>query len=250
MNLTLDSAKDLVSQLKSKVSGKHSVEVGVCPPFVYLPETIKMLKESNIYVGAQNMYHKEDGAFTGEISPPMLKDLEIQMVIIGHSERRQVFQETNEEINLKLKAALKHKLIPIMCVGETLITREKGEAEEFVKEQVLEGIKDLQSSEIENIIIAYEPIWAIGTGKICSGENAAKVIKSIRNTIKARFNQEVSNKIRILYGGSIKPSNFEEHINFEDIDGGLVGGSSLKADEFLKIIELAEKAQMKTGASR
>ncbi|MBI1858013.1 MAG: triose-phosphate isomerase [Candidatus Melainabacteria bacterium] len=244
MNLSLPLAQDLILKLKSESEKKWDVDIAVCPPYIYLAQVLNILKGSKITVGAQNMYYKEEGAFTGEISPLMLKDIGIQMVIIGHSERRQIFKETDSEINLKVKAALQHDFTPVLCIGEDLGTREKGKAEEYVTQQVTNGIKDISKNDIEKIIFAYEPIWAIGTGKICSGEDAVKVNKAIRNILKEKYSTEISNKIRILYGGSIKSANFGEHISNEDIDGGLVGGASLKAEEFAKIIDLADKAMV------
>lgn len=231
MNLDLVSSQDFISNLKNYIINNNQVDVAICPPFVYLSILSNLLKDSQIKVGAQNMYFREEGAFTGEVSPKMLVDLKIDMVILGHSERRQIFQEKDEEINLKIKAAIKYNLIPVFCVGEDLATREKGQAEEHVKKQILAGIKDLNKNDIEKLIVAYEPIWAIGTGKICSGEEANKIIKMIREI--------VGEKVRILYGGSIKSGNFSEHIKYPDINGGLVGGASLSFDEFYKIIELA-----------
>ena len=236
MNQNLALSQDFVFNLKNYLANNNQVDVAICPPFVYLLTLSNILKDSEIKVGAQNMYYKEEGAFTGEISPKMLVDLKVDMVILGHSERRQIFQEKDEEINLKIKAALKHNLIPVFCVGEDLATREKGQAEEHVKKQIISGLKDLTQEKIEKLIIAYEPIWAIGTGKICSGEDANKIIKMIRGI--------VGNNVRILYGGSIKSDNFAEHIKYPDIDGGLVGGASLKTDEFIKIIELAKNVSV------
>lgn len=240
MNLTLAESQDLIFKLKSEFINKKNVDVVVCPPFVYLSSVASILKNTLVKIGAQNIFFKDAGAFTGEISGKMLKDLNIDMVIIGHSERRQFFKESNEAISLKLKAALKYNLIPILCVGEDLTIREKEEAEIWVKNQLLSAINGLSLSEIENLIFAYEPIWAIGTGKICSGNDANKIIKMIRNTVKEKSSDAISQKVRILYGGSIKSSNFNEHIQYEDIDGGLVGGASLSFEEFIKIIDLAK----------
>ena len=243
MNLSLADAQDLVFKLKSSIKGTQSTEVAICPSSIYLFTIINILKDTpHIKVGAQNMFYKEEGAYTGEISPKMLKDLHIEMVIIGHSERRQYFNESNKDTNLKIKAALKFGLIPVFCLGEDLKTREAGEAESWVKNQLIEGINDLNNSEIEKLIIAYEPIWAIGTGKICSGEDANKIIKMIRSTIKEKSSPQVSEKVRILYGGSVKSDNFKEHIQYPDIDGGLVGGASLNFDEVMKLIDLANNA--------
>ena len=239
MNLTLALAQDLIFKLKNQLKEINSIDIAICPPYVYLSNLLNIVKDSNIKIGAQNMFYKEEGAYTGEISPKMLTDLQIKLVIIGHSERRQYFNETNSDTNLKIKSAIQNGLTPIFCVGEDLNTREKGEASKWVENQVLAGIKDLSHTDIEKLIIAYEPIWAIGTGKICSGEDANKIIKTIRNVIKLTSSNTISEKVRILYGGSIKSSNFSEHIKYPDIDGGLVGGSSLEAEEFIKIINLA-----------
>ena len=240
MNLGLADAQDLTFKLKSSIKTKQPTEVAICPPYVYLLTITNILKDTPyIKVGAQNMFYKEEGAYTGEISPKMLKDLHIDMVIIGHSERRQYFNESDKDVNLKIKAALKFGFIPIFCVGEDLKTREAGKAESWVKNQVLEGIKELNNTEIEKLIIAYEPIWAIGTGKICSGEDANKIIKMIRSIVKEKSTAQISEKVRILYGGSVKSDNFKEHIKYPDIDGGLVGGASLNFEEFIKLIDLA-----------
>ena len=249
MNLSLAEAQDLVFKLKGQLKAEHKVDVAVCPPHIYLLPIKEILKGTKISLGAQNMYFKEEGAYTGEISPKMLTDIKAEMVIIGHSERRQYFNETDENVNLKIKTALKFSLIPVVCVGEDLQTREKNEAESWVKRQVTEAIKDLSEKEAEKLIIAYEPIWAIGTGKVCSGEDANKVIKAIRSTLKEKYSDSVAQKVRILYGGSIKSSNFKEHINYPDIDGGLVGGASLKSDEFFKLIDLANTAHAQPQSS-
>jgi len=243
MNLSLADAQDLTFKLKSSIKVERPAEITVCPPSVYLLTISNILKDTpHIKTGAQNMFYKEEGAYTGEVSPKMLKDLHIEMVIIGHSERRQYFNESDKDVNLKIKAALKFGLTPVFCVGEDLKIREKGEAESQVKNQVLEGIKDLNSADIEKLIIAYEPVWAIGTGKICSGEDANKIIKMIRSTIKEKSTPQISETVRILYGGSVKSDNFGEHIKYPDIDGGLVGGASLNFEEFMKLIDLASNA--------
>lgn len=242
MNLNLSEAQDLAFKIKSGLTADLKAEAGICPPFVYLPAISSITKGSNLYLGSQNMSQKESGALTGEISPIMLKDFSVQMVIIGHSERRQHFHETDEDVNQKIKTALKHNFIPVFCVGEELKVREAGQAEKWVTSQITAGIKDLTKEQMEKLIIAYEPIWAIGTGKICSGEDANKIIKTIRNVIKEKFSNETAEKVRILYGGSVKSDNFHEHIKFSDIDGGLVGGASLQAEEFLRLVSLSSNA--------
>lgn len=244
MNLSLNEASDFALKLKSQAGKKNYIDIAICPPFLYITNLINIFEGSKIQLGAQNVFFKEKGAYTGEISPKMLKDLQVKFVIIGHSERRLHFHETDEAINQKIKSALNFEITPIFCVGENLNTRENRKAKEFVKKQVLEGIKDLTHDQIEKIIIAYEPIWAIGTGKICSGKDANEIIEMIRNTIKETSSSSVSEKVRILYGGSIKSDNFSEHVKYPDIDGGLVGGASLSLDEFIKIINLAEKEKI------
>ena len=240
MNLSLADAQDFAFKLKSQFGNKKSVDIAICPPSVYLLTLANVLKGTLVQIGAQNMFYKEEGAYTGETSPKMLTDLHINLAIIGHSERRQYFHESDNDVNLKIKSAIKFGLTPVFCVGEDLNTREKGKANEWVKKQVLEGLKNLSQKDIEKLVIAYEPIWAIGTGKICSGEDANKIIKMIRDTLREISSESVSQNVRILYGGSIKSDNFSEHVNYTDIDGGLVGGASLKFDEFVKIIDLAD----------
>ncbi len=239
MNLGLASAQDLVFKLKNHPFKNKQVDIAVCPPHIYLFTINNILKDTSILVGGQNIFYKEEGAYTGEISPKMLRDLNINMVIIGHSERRQHFHESDQDVNFKIQSALKFGITPVLCVGEDLQTRENNKAEDWVKKQVIAALKDLSQNDIEKIIIAYEPIWAIGTGKVCSGEDANKIIRAIRTTLKELTSESISQKVRILYGGSIKSDNFHEHIKYEDIDGGLVGGGSLNFEEFIKIIDLA-----------
>src|SRR3990167_4234318 len=243
MNLKLSEIIDFSNKLSTKLSNKE-VDVVICPPFPYLGTLSQALKSTRISIGAQNMFYKEEGAYTGEVSPKMLLDFLVRYVILGHSERRQVFKETNEDVNLKIKLALKFNLIPVLCVGENLETREKGGQEDYVRNQLLNSTKDLGQNDLEKLIIAYEPIWAIGTGRICSGEDANKIIKMIRKTIKLKSNDSIAQKVRILYGGSIKASNFQEHIKYPDIDGGLVGGTRLIFEEFSKVIDLASASNV------
>lgn len=245
MNLNLNSAKELTSRI-IELHKTNTVDVGICPPSIYIQAISSLTKGTKILFGAQNMFYENEGAFTGEISPQMLKDFPVDMILIGHSERREVFKETDEYVNKKIKAALSLDLLPVVCVGESLKIREEGKAEEWVKSQVIKALDGLENSQVEKLIVAYEPIWAIGTGKVCEAEDANKIISMIRETIKAKTNDSASKKVRILYGGSIKSSNFFDIVKYENIDGGLVGGASLKADEFLKIVEAAEKAQSVT----
>lgn len=235
MHYSLPEAVKMVEELIPLVKDADS-EVVLCVPYIHLPKLQDLTKASNVKLGAQNMHYEEKGAFTGEISPGMLEDLGIDYVIIGHSERRQYFAETDETVNLKLKAAFKHKLIPIMCCGETLEQRENGETESHLKGQVKQGLADLTPEQVQNMIIAYEPIWAIGTGKTATAEDANKTIAMIRETVQDLYGSEVSEAVRIQYGGSVKPDTIKEQMEMSDIDGALVGGASLKAEDFSKIV--------------
>jgi len=209
-------------------------EIIICTPFIDL-ETAKINAASNIVIGAQNLHFADKGAYTGEVSGKMLKDCEIPYVIIGHSERREYFNETDEMVNQKVKAAFVNELTPILCVGETLEEREAGKAKDKVVTQIQKDFEGLESILAEKVIVAYEPIWAIGTGKTASKEDANEAIKWIRNEIKNLYGEDVSEKVEILYGGSVKSSNAKELFEMSDIDGGLVGGASLEPEEFAKI---------------
>lgn len=235
MNKTVDEAVSLVEELKPLVKDA-GCEVVVCPTFVCLDAVLKAVKESNIRVGAQNMYFEEKGAFTGEISPIMLQNMGVQYVVVGHSERRQYFNETDESVNKKLESAFSHNLIPILCVGESLEEREMNITEEVLGKQIKLDLSGLKSEEVEKMVIAYEPIWAIGTGKTATSEEANEVIKYIRKLVEEMFGNECAEKVRIQYGGSVKPSTIKEQMAQSDIDGGLVGGASLKAEDFAAIV--------------
>jgi triosephosphate isomerase len=211
---------------------KLTVEVVICPPFTDLFAAADKLKGTAVKLGAQNMHWEEKGAFTGEISPGMLKEISCDYVIIGHSERRQYFAETDDTVNKKVKSALQHGLLPIVCVGESLAQREEGTTMAWVLSQVEKALKDITSKQLEQIVFAYEPIWAIGTGKTASAADAQEVIGAIRKKIAKDYNQNVAEKVRILYGGSVKPENIKELMGEADIDGALVGGASLKPDSF------------------
>lgn len=232
MNMLPNEAIEFMLQLDPLVKDSKN-EVIVCAPFTDLFYTINAAQDTNIHVGAQNMYWEENGAYTGEISPDMLKCINCEYVIIGHSERRQYFNETDETVNLKVKAALKHGLKPIVCVGETLDEKEAGKTLEIIKNQTLKALNGLTLQDLSNIIIAYEPIWAIGTGKTATADDANDSIKAIREQIVQKFGTD---DVTILYGGSVKPSNAKELFEMSDIDGGLVGGASLKVDLFSQIV--------------
>ena len=229
MNKTPQEAKELIKELAPLVNDSED-DVVFCVPFVDIPAAIDALKGTNIAVGAQNMHWEEKGAFTGEISADMLYELGVEYVIIGHSERRQYFAETDETVNKKIHAALAHELIPIVCCGETLEHRENGETLDLVKSQIEKAFENISAEDAEGIIIAYEPIWAIGTGKVATKEQAQEVCAYIRMTINDLYGAKVADKIRIQYGGSVNADNACELFTIPDIDGGLVGGASLKKD--------------------
>ncbi|MEL7626350.1 MAG: triose-phosphate isomerase [Anaerolineaceae bacterium] len=237
MNKTVSEAAELLEALKPELKDVDSVDLVVCPPFIDLPLAKDTLAGSNIKVGAQNLHWAASGAYTGEVSAPMLKDL-CDYVIIGHSERRAMFGETDETVNKKVMAALGVGLMPIVCVGETLEENEAGETEAIVGRMVREGLKGLSNEEAARIVVAYEPVWAIGTGKTATPEQANNVHKNvIRPILREMFGDEVGNGMRILYGGSVKPSNAAELFGQSDIDGGLIGGASLKAPDFVGIVQ-------------
>lgn len=235
MNKNISEAIELVNSIKEE-SNKTDVEVVVCVPATCLNEVKKVAKDSNLKIGAQNMHWEESGAFTGEISPTMLNEIGVDYVIIGHSERRQYFNETDETVNKKIKSAISHKINPILCVGETLEQRESGKEKEVVKNQIVKDLEDISAEDIQKIVIAYEPIWAIGTGKTASSDDANEMTAFIREIVKELYTEEVSEDVRIQYGGSVKPKNVTEIMNKSDIDGALVGGASLKAEDFKQLI--------------
>jgi triosephosphate isomerase len=235
MHKTVPEALELVRELKERLKGVNDRDVLVCPPFTALYPVGKELEGSSIKLGAQNMFYEREGAFTGEISPVMLKDAGCEYVILGHSERRKIFGETDELINRKVLSAAENGLIPILCVGETLEEREAGRTKEVVGRQVREGLKGFPA-EVE-LVIAYEPVWAIGTGRSATPEMAQEVHKFIREVLTELFGQKKAGKTRILYGGSVKPENAKSLLEMEEIDGALVGGASLKAESFEKIVK-------------
>ena len=242
MNLTLDEAKILAKQLRHGMANLNNVvDVGVCPSFIYLRDIYEILQDSRICLGAQNMYPEKSGAFTGEVSGAMLKDIGCTHVIIGHSERRTIFQETNSMINSKIKTALSYELNPILCVGEKLDERESGKTEEVVGLQLSEGLNGLTSEQVRRLTIAYEPVWAIGTGKTATPKQANEVHSFIRKTVENRCGDDVAQSIRIQYGGSVNSGNAKELLSQPGIDGALVGGASLDSESFLEIVSDATK---------
>jgi triosephosphate isomerase len=221
----------------------NNIEVVLCPPFTCLSEVSEVLAESEIQLGAQDVYWQDEGAFTGEVSPKMLKDAGAKFVIIGHSERRQFFGETNETVNKKIKAALKNGLTPIVCVGETLQEREKELTFKVLTEQVNNSLKDFTQEEALKLVIAYEPVWAIGTGKTATPLQAQEVHKYIRDLLKKMYNEDTAQSIRIQYGGSVKPENITELMQQPDVDGGLVGGASLVVATFAALVKKAQEVK-------
>jgi len=237
MNTTADEAIKLVRSLKDLTKDVKDVRVAVCPPFPYLPLVAEVLKGSPIHLGAQNLFWEDHGAFTGETSSHMLKDVGCQYVIIGHSERRQYFSETDSTVNRKIKAALNADLNPIFCVGETLKERESDRTLYVIRSQLQNGLQDIGKNGIQKITIAYEPVWAIGTGKTATKEQAEDVHYFIREWIEEHYSAASAENLCIQYGGSVKPANAKELLSQPNIDGALVGGASLKADDFAEIIK-------------
>ncbi len=252
MNKTAGEARELARELSAaveKLSEKDLPHIVLCPTFTSLPAvTTTLTGNKKLAVGAQNMDYRDNGAFTGEISAPMLLDLGVQYILIGHSERRQFFGETDLTVNHKLKAALKHKLAPIVCVGESLDEREGNLTDKVVAKQVAGALQDIAEQELESLIIAYEPVWAIGTGKSCDAEEANRVCGLIRTTINEYYKSsgKPGDKVPVLYGGSVTPANCEEQLAKPNIDGSLVGGASLKAGDFAAIIEAGAKRVART----
>ncbi len=235
MNKTPKEALELVEELKPLVKNAEC-EVIVCPAFVCLAQVAEALEGTNIKVGAQNMHFEESGAYTGEVSPSMLKELKVEYVIIGHSERRQYFNETDDTVNRKVRTALENGIIPIMCCGESLEERESGITEAKLEIQIKEGLKGFSAKAVEGIVVAYEPIWAIGTGRTATDEQANETIAYIRSVIADMYGRETADMVRIQYGGSVKPATIKAQMEQSDIDGALVGGASLNAADFAAIV--------------
>ena len=235
MNMLPNEAMEMIAALAPLVKDTEN-EVVLCVPYTDLFYSLLAAQETNIKIGAQNMHFEEKGAYTGEVSGKMLKSIGVQYVIIGHSERRQYFAETDETVNKKIKAAFLNNLKPIVCVGETLEQREAGIQYDIITEQTKKALEGLTEEQVENTIIAYEPIWAIGTGKTATKEDANDACKKIREKIAGIYGQNVAERVIIQYGGSMKPENAKELLEMPDIDGGLVGGASLKAETFEKIV--------------
>lgn len=234
MHKTIAEALEFVHEVKDRVNN-DKVEAVICAPFTLLKDLKQATKGTNIKIGAQNMHFEEKGAFTGEISPLMLKELDMDYVVIGHSERRQYFNETDETVNKKVLKALEVGIDPILCVGETLEEREAGNTKDVCKVQVEKALENVSKEDLAKVVIAYEPVWAIGTGKTATSEDANDVIAYIREVV-ANLYGELANEVRIQYGGSVKPSNVAEIMNQSDIDGALVGGASLEANDYVELV--------------
>jgi len=239
MNMDLHQSQKLVSEIINGLGKDHKTEIIVFPPFTSLSEVNSLIKDTSVRLGAQNMYYEESGAYTAEISADMLKSVGCEYIILGHSERRVIFNETDEVINKKIKAALTKELKPIFCIGELLEQRESGETMQVVSNQLNRGLEGISSEQIKNIIIAYEPVWAIGTGKTATPQQAQEVHSFIRELVAKKFSAAVAENLIIQYGGSVKPENTGELLSQKDIDGALVGGACLKSDSFLSIIASA-----------
>ncbi|MGE6379034.1 triose-phosphate isomerase [Peribacillus muralis] len=237
MNKTLSEATAFLEEVSSLIPKQDVIDTVVCAPALFLDQLVQAAKGTDVKIGAQNMHFEDNGAFTGEISPIALADLGVSYVILGHSERREMFNETDEAVNKKAHAAFAKQLTPIVCCGETLEQREAGETNDFVASQIEKGLAGLSDEQLKQTVIAYEPIWAIGTGKSSSAQDANGVCAHIRTVVADKFSNEAAAAIRIQYGGSVKPENIKEYMAQPDIDGALVGGASLKADSFLQLLE-------------
>jgi len=240
MNKTLREGQELAIALRRELYQIEDVDIVVCPPYTLLAYLANALETSNILIGAQDVYWQDEGAFTGEVSPVMLKDIGCKFVIIGHSERRAYFGETNESVNNKIKASLRHDLTPIVCVGETLSERESGQTFKVLDDHIENGLKGITDTDILKIVIAYEPVWAIGTGKNATAQQAQEAQKYIRDLLRKMYN-DIADTVRIQYGGSVKPDNITELMREPDVDGALVGGASLKVETFVEIVKKASE---------
>ncbi|MFZ5951170.1 MAG: triose-phosphate isomerase [Candidatus Rifleibacteriota bacterium] len=237
MHKTTQEAKSFMSELLPKVADVKDRDILICPPFTLISAVDQARDGSNVLLGAQNMYFEEKGAFTGEIAPQMLKELNCEFVILGHSERRWVFGETDEMINKKVLAAFTSGLIPVLCVGEKLEEREKKMTDQVILNQMEKNLKGISEEFVNRLVIAYEPVWAIGTGKNATTKDAKEAIALIREFIHSRYGASAAEKVKILYGGSVKPENVKSYMEQDGIDGALVGGASLQPDSFLSLIK-------------
>jgi triosephosphate isomerase (TIM) len=237
MHKTLPEAKSFLEEINGLVPSKENVDTVVCAPALFLERLVESAEGHDVSIGAQNMHFEESGAFTGEISPKALQDIGVSYVVLGHSERREMFNETDEAVNKKTLAAFNYNLTPIVCVGESLEQRENGETTKIVGSQVKKALAGLTEDQVKQTVIAYEPIWAIGTGKSSTSADANEVCAHIRKVVGEEFSSAAAEAIRIQYGGSVKPENIKEYMAQPDIDGALVGGASLEPNSFLQLLE-------------
>lgn len=242
MYKTASEATAFIEEVKTALPSQEKVDAVICAPALFLQNMVASAQNTDLKIGAQTMHEEEEGAFTGEVSPVQLKDLGIEYVIIGHSERRQYFNETDQSANKKVLSAFEHGLAPILCVGESLEQRESGETGSIVEAQIEKGLVQVSTEQAVKLVIAYEPIWAIGTGKTATAEDANEVCGIIRKKVESLYDAETAQAVRIQYGGSVKPANIEELLSMEHIDGALVGGASLEAASFLKLLEAGANA--------
>ena len=237
MNKTASEARAFTEEVASKVPSNEKIDSVICSPSLFLESLVNLSLSADVSIGAQNMHFEDNGAFTGEVSPVALRDLGVDYVILGHSERRELFNETDESVNKKTHAAFTHGLVPIVCVGETLEQRENNETKDFVEGQVKAALQGLSADQVKQTVIAYEPIWAIGTGKSSTAQDANEVCAHVRQVVAGLYSQDVADAVRVQYGGSVKPANIKEYMAQSDIDGALVGGASLEAESFLQLLE-------------
>lgn len=242
MYKNLEQAVQFVEEIKGQLPAAEKVDAVICAPAIFLPTLVQAAKATDLAIGAQNMHFELEGAYTGEISPSQLSNIDVQYVVLGHSERREYFNETDEAVNKKAHAAFANGLTPIICCGETLAERESGHTVAKVSAQVITAIEGLTTEQLKQTVIAYEPIWAIGTGKTATAEDANETCGEIRKAILDAEGEEVAQAVRIQYGGSVKPANVVELLSMEHIDGALVGGASLEVDSYLKLLEAGANA--------
>ncbi|KGR80034.1 triose-phosphate isomerase [Ureibacillus manganicus] len=239
MYKSFEEACQFVEAVREQIPSEDKVDAVICAPTLYLPTLVDIASETDLAIGAQNMHYENEGAFTGEISPSQLSSINVDYVILGHSERREYFNETDEAVNKKVAAALLAGIVPIICCGETLEERESGNTEQKVSGQIKAALNGFSAEEVEHMVIAYEPIWAIGTGKTATADDANQVCGAIRQVVEELFGKDCAEKIRIQYGGSVKPENIEELLSKEHIDGALVGGASLQVESYLALVTKA-----------
>lgn len=240
MNKTAPEVETFITEVKGNIPSTDKVEAVIGAPNIFTQSLVDLTADSDVKVAAQNCFYEDSGSYTGETSPLALADLGTDYVIIGHSERREIFHETDEDVNKKAKAIFNNNLLPIICVGESLETKEAGRTNEFVADQVKAALDGLSGDQVKQSVLAYEPIWAIGSGKTATAEDANDTIKVVRQTVAELYDQEVADAVRIQYGGSVKPENIADFLATSDIDGALVGGASLEADSFLKLLEVVK----------